>query len=126
MVREVKKEDAQKFLEKAESFYSAALDEHKKCRYDVAVFNASQAIILGNDALCIAFLGKRPSKNHREAVNLHVEASAGKENKREIVNDALEKRSEFGYTERKSSEKEANIILVKARRFIDWVKERTS
>lgn len=125
MAREVKKEEAAKFTEKAENFYGAALDEVGKGRYDVAVFDASQAIILANDAFCIASIGKRPSKDHREAVELHIQASAGMENKREIVKDALEKRSEYGYTEISASKRDADLIVVRARRLLDWVKERT-
>ena len=124
MVREVKKEEAKRYLRKSEDFYNAALDELAKNRYDVVVFNASQSIILTNDALCIAFLGKRPSKDHREAIKMHVEASAGKENKREFVRDALEKRGEFAYTEKKATEKVANLLLVNAKKFLDWVKDR--
>ncbi len=122
MVREVNREDAEKFLKKAENFYEAAADERSKGRYDVAIFNSTQSIILANDALCVALLGKRPSKDHLEAVELHVEAAAGKENRRDIVKDALEKRSEYGYTEISANEKEANILLVRAKRFLDWIK----
>jgi len=126
MVKEVRKEEAEKFIKKAEEFYLSALENYQKRRFDACTFDSSQAIILANDAFCIFFLGRRASKDHREAIQLHVQASFGKESKKEIIAEALEKRSEFGYTERKSREKEANIILVKARRFIDWVKERTS
>jgi HEPN domain-containing protein len=125
MAREVGKGEAERFLGKAESFYASAQEDLEKGRFDVAAFNASQAIILANDALCIAFLGKRPSKDHREAIQLHVQASAGKENKKEVISDALKMRGEFGYTEVKASEKEASLLLVKARRFIDWIMDRT-
>ena len=53
-----------------------------------------------------------------------VQASCGKESKREIVSEALEKRGEFGYTEKTASKNEAQLLLIKARRFLDWVKER--
>lgn len=124
MVQEVKKEEAKRYLKKAESFYTAALDEFGKSRYDVVIFDASQAIILANDALCIALLGERPSKDHREAVQLHIQASAGKENKREIISNALEMRSEYGYTEKSAKEQDARSMLIRAKRFFDWVKER--
>ena len=124
MVREVRKEDAEKFIKKAEEFYLSALENYQKKRFNACTFDSSQAIILSNDAFCIFFLGRRASKDHREAIQLHVQASAGKESKREIIAEALEKRSEFGYTEKKSSEKEANTLLIRAKRFIDWVKER--
>jgi HEPN domain-containing protein len=125
MVREIKGEEAARYLEKAKIFYSAAVDERDKGRYDVAVFNAAQGIILANDAFCIAILGARPSKDHKEAERLHVQACSGKESKREVVADALDKRSTFGYTEKTANEQEANFVLLRAQRFIEWVKKNT-
>jgi HEPN domain-containing protein len=122
MVKEIRKDEAEKFIAKAENFYNAALDNLEKGRYDVSVFNAAQSIILGNDSYCIFFLGRRPSKDHREAVQLHIEASGGKPSKKDVVNEALEKRTTFGYTEKSASQQEANLLLIKARRFLDWVK----
>ena len=124
MVRVVRKEEAIKFIKKAEEFHNSALENYQKQRYNVSIFDSSQAIILANDAFCIFNLGKRPSKDHREAIELHTRASSGKESKKEIVAEALEKRSEFGYTEKESSEKEANLLLIRAKRFLDWVKGR--
>ncbi len=125
MVRDIRKDEASDYFSKAENFYSAALDEFEKGRLDVAVFNASQAIILANDAFCITLLGKRPSKDHREAVQLHIQAAGGKESKREVVNEALEKRGTFGYTSKTATREETHMLLIRAKRFIDWVKERT-
>jgi len=68
-------------------------------------------------------LGRRASRDHREAVVLHVQASFGKQSKKEIIAEALEKRSEFGYTEKEGTEREANLLLVRAKRFLDWVKQ---
>jgi len=124
MVREVRKEEALKFINKAEEFYSSALENYQKRRLNACAFDSSQAIILANDAFCIFMIGKRASKDHREAITLHVEASASKENKKEVLNEALEKRSEFGYTEKETNEGEANLLLIRARRFLDWTKSR--
>ena len=121
MVKEVKIEEAKRYMEKAESFCMAALDDFDKNRFDVCVFNASQSIILGNDCYCIFFLGRRPSKDHSEAIEMHKEASAGKPSKKDVVAVALEKRGIFGYTEKMASQQEAKLILTKARRFLDWV-----
>lgn len=122
MAREVRRDEARKFLRKSEEFYQSALENYQKARYDASVFDSSQLIILANDAFCIFFLGRRASKDHREAVQMHVQASAGRESRKEIVVEALEKRSEFGYTERKANGKEANLLLIKSKRFLDWVK----
>ncbi len=124
-MREVRKEEANKFIKKAEEFYYSALENYQKGRYDVSIFDSSQCIILANDAFCIFALGRRASKDHKEAIELHVEASRGKENKKELVKNALEKRSEYGYTEEAGTEKEANLLLIKAKRFLEWVKERS-
>jgi len=123
MAREVRGEEADNFIKKAEQFYSSALENYQKGRFDACIFDSSQAIILANDAFCIFNLGKRASKDHREAIQLHVQASLGKENKKEIVAEALEKRGEFGYTEKEGTEKEANLLLIRAKRFLDWVKQ---
>ncbi len=123
MARDKIKVDAARYLEKSEEFYNSALENYQKGRYAACIFDASQSIILANDAFCIFFLGKKASKDHREAVLLHVQASQVRgESKKEIVVEALEKRSEFGYTEIRASEREANKILVKAKRFLDWVR----
>ena len=55
---------------------------------------------------------------------LHVEASQSKENKKEVVAEALEKRGEFGYTEKETNERDANLLLIRARRFLDWTKSK--
>lgn len=123
MVREVRKEEAEKFIKKAEEFYNSALENYQKRRYNASIFDSSQAIIMANDAFCIFNLGRRASKDHKEAVQLHVQASLGKESKKEIITEALEKRSEFGYTEKQGTEKESNMILIRAKRFLEWVKQ---
>jgi HEPN domain-containing protein len=124
MVRAVRKEEAVKFLKKAEEFYESALENYQKGRYNASIFDSSQTIILSNDAFCIFALGKRPSKDHREALRLHVEAARGRENKKEVVKEGLEKRSEFGYTEKEGNKKDANLLLIKAKRFLEWTKMR--
>lgn len=124
MAREVRKEEAMKFIRKAEEFYDTALESYQKERFSSTVLNASQSIIMANDALCIFYTGKRPSKDHREAVKLHLEASIGKENKKDIIKDALEKRGQYGYTEKSAGEKEANLLLVRSKRFMEWVRGR--
>ncbi len=122
MAREVRGEEADKFIKKAEEFYNSALDNYQRGRYNASIFDSSQCIILANDAFCIFNLGKRASKDHREAVQLHIQASLGKESKRDIVAEALERRSEFGYTEKEGNEKIANLLLIRAKRFLEWVK----
>lgn len=127
MVREVRKEMARSYLMKAEQFYASALENFQKRRYDAACFDASQSIILANDCFCIAILGKRAGKNHREAVTLHLEAGRviSDMTKKEIVSIGLDQRSEFGYTEKTAKEEDAHKLIVRSKRFVDWVKEKT-
>ena len=124
MVKEMRKEDASKFLKKGEEFYSLSLENYQKKRLNACVFDASQAIILANDAFCIFNLGRRASKDHREAISLHVQAALSRENKKETVAEALEKRGAFGDTEKETTEKDANLLLIRSRRFLDWVNMR--
>lgn len=123
MARVIRKEGTAGFVKKAEEFYYSALENYQKGRYNVSVFDSSQSVILANDAFCIFTLGRRPSKDHREAIQLHVQASGGRKSKREVLAEALEKRSEYGYTEKESTDKESNLLLIRAKRFLDWVKE---
>lgn len=122
MAREMRKDESAKFLNKAEEFYLSAQENYQKSRLNACIFDSSQAVILANDAFCIFNLGKRASKDHREAISLHVQAAASRENKKETVAEALEKRGAFGYTEKETNESEANLLLIRARRFLDWTK----
>jgi HEPN domain-containing protein len=124
MAREVRKEEAKRFIKKAIEFYYSALEDYQKRRFNAASFDSAQAIILANDAFCISVLGRRASKDHQEAIQLHNQAAMSKESRKEILGEALDKRNEFGYTEYSSTEKDANLLLVRAKRFIDWVKTR--
>ncbi len=126
MVREVRKEEATKFIEKADEFYYSALENYQKGRFNAASFDAAQAVILANDAFCISILGRRASKDHNEAIQLHVQASTSQGSKKEILAEALDKRNEFGYTESSSTQKEANILLIRSKSFIDWTRQRLS
>ena len=122
MAREIRKDDASKFIKKAEEFYQSAMENYQKGRLNASAFDSSQSIILANDAFTIYALGRRASKDHREAIQMHITASGGKESKRDILAEALEKRSEFGYTDRECKDSEANLLLVRTKRFIEWAK----
>ncbi len=126
MAREVRKAEADKFIRKSEEFYYSALENYQKGRLNAAAFDAAKSIILANDAFCISMLGRRASKNHNEAIQLHVQAASNNESKKDILAGALDQRNEFGYTETSSSEKEANLLLVRSKRFMDWVKSKLS
>lgn len=121
MAREVRKDESMRFLDKAKEFYKSALENHQKGRYSASLFDSSQSIILANDGYCIFRLGRRPSKDHKEAVRLHIEASFGGESKKEIITEALEKRGKYGYTEVETRPKDSQLLLIRAKRFLDWI-----
>ena len=94
----------------------------QKKRHTASIFDSSQSIILANDCYCIYVLGRRPSKDHREAIKMHVEASSSKRSKKEILTEALEMRSKYGYTQVDTNPKDTQLLLIRAKRFLDWVK----
>ena len=126
MAKEVRKEEARKFLDKSEEFYFSALENFQKKRHTASIFDSSQSIILANDGYCIYILGRRPSKDHREAIQMHVEASSGRKSKKEIITEALEMRSKYGYTQVETNPRDTQLLLIRAKRFLDWVKDKVT
>lgn len=123
MVKEVDRQTAERYLGKAEEFYETALNAIENKKYDAAMFNATQAIFLANDAFCIHFLGRRASKDHRESVNLHLQAArvVSDTSKKDVIAGIFDERSESGYTEKFTKQEEARKTIIQTRRFIDWV-----
>lgn len=103
MVKEYPKDYAKDFLKKSKKFLDIAtliLERYP----EEAAFNATQSIINANDALTIFMLGKRASKDHREAILLHREVvkKIGDSSKLSIVQMSLESREVTGYDIKKS------------------------
>jgi len=126
MVKEIDRQTAERYLEKSEEFYETASKALEDRKYDAAMFNATQAIFLANDAFCIHFLGKRASKDHRESVNLHLQAArvVSDTSKKGVIAGIFDERSESGYTEKYTKPEEAQKIIIQTRRFINWVKDK--
>ncbi len=124
-MREYSREYAKDFLDKAKKFLEIARQTAGKYPEEAA-FNAIQATINANDAFTIAVLGKRASKDHREAVIFHKEASMKiGESKADIVNFELDARDATGYDVKKRLRKgETELLIKRAERFIDWVESR--
>ena len=124
MVRELDKAEAKNYLRKADEFLDVSGDAMARSRFNAAGFNAIQAIINANDALTIYIAGIRASQDHREAIKTHVEVirmindSSGKL----ILANALDKRSEVGYSGKDASKALAEKLLKDAMNFIEWVK----
>jgi len=125
MAREFDKAEARNYLRKAEEFLEVSGDAMARSRFNAAGFNAIQAIINANDALTIYIAGIRASQDHREAIKTHVEAvrmindSSGKQ----MLVNALDKRSEVGYSGKDASKALADGLLRDAMNFIKWVKK---
>ena len=126
--REETKDRARDFLLQAKEFLSSALDYLNKSRPNGAGFDAIQAMINSNDALTIHFLGKRASKDHREATGLHVDVVKiiHDDSGRAIIKEALDKRSGVGYVGKKISISDAKSIVDKAIKFVGWVEKTIS
>ena len=125
MVKEVNKKEALNYLKQAEEFLDSARDNLNAGRFNVAGFNATQSIINANDALTIYFLGRRASKDHREAIKLHVDVvrEINDSSCRNIIKTALDMRSTVGYMGLSTSRKNAENLIRLASKFIEWVKK---
>ena len=125
MARELDKVEAKNYMRKAEEFLEEAKDAMLKSRFNAAGFNAIQAVINANDALTIYIIGIRASQDHREAIKTHVETirmindSSGKQ----MLINALDKRSDVGYSGKDASKAVADVLLRDAMNFIKWVKK---
>lgn len=122
MVREYPKEYAKDYLEKAKRFLTIAINNIENYPEEAA-FNAVQSTINANDAFTIWILGKRASKDHREAIILHKEAAKKiGESRSETVIKELDSRDITGYdVKKKLSRRECEILIRRAERFVNWV-----
>ncbi len=122
-MREYPKSYAKDFLAKSEIFIEIAKQVQDVYPREAA-FNAVQATINANDAFTISVLEKRASKDHREALILHKEASAKTGDSRlDTVHKALDSRDAVGYDVKKHiSKSECELLIKRADRFIYWVR----
>lgn len=98
MVKEIRKEGFADYLRKADEFLENAKEAFLKNRFNVAGFNAIQSVINSNDALTIAIIGKRASRDHREALRMHTEVVRviNDSSFRQILKRSLDSRTEVG------------------------------
>ena len=124
MVKEVRKSESSSHLQQAEEFLEIAKKGFERNFYNASGFNAIQAIINANDAICIHLLGRRASTDHREAIKLHTDLTRtiNDASQKRRLSMALEKRSEVGYLGKPISKKIAENLLKDAIIFIEWTK----
>jgi len=125
MVRKINKSEAKNYLDKAEEFLDESKDAMLKSRFTASAFNSIQSIINANDALTIFVIGVRASKDHREAINTHIETirTTGDVSGKQILIKALNMRSEVGYSGKAVGKGLAEKLLKDAINFIEWVKK---
>ena len=128
MVREAVKEEALTYLRRAEEFLNSAYMSVEQGWHNVAGFNATQAVINSNDALTVYYLEKRASRDHKEAVRLHIDVvrKINDTTGRDILKHALDQRSLVGYTAKAISKDDAVRLIKSATKFVEWVKRLVS
>ena len=126
MVKEVNKSESSSYIKQAEEFLELSKEGFEKNYYNASGFNAIQAIINANDAICIRFLGRRASTDHREAIKLHIDVIRviNDASQKRRLSNALEKRAEIGYLSKTTSKKVAEKLLRDAIIFIGWATRR--
>ena len=126
MAKKVSKFGSSSYIKQAEEFLELAKKGFEREFYNASGFNAIQAIINANDAICIHLLGRRASTDHREAIKLHTDLTriTNDASQKQRLNNALEKRSEVGYLGKITSKKVAEKLLKDAIVFIEWTKRQ--
>lgn len=82
-------------------------------------------MINANDALTIYFLERRASKDHREAIKMHIDVIRiiNDRSQRNRLKEALDLRSYVGYLGTPISKRDAEKLVRSATQFILWVKK---
>ena len=125
MASGVKKKEAIQYLKQSEEFLASSKDNMKTKRYNAAGFNAIQSMINANDALTIYFLERRASRDHREAIKMHIDVVKiiNDSSWRKKLKEALDMRSNAGYTGTNISKSDAEKLVRHATQFIEWVRK---
>jgi uncharacterized protein (UPF0332 family) len=125
MVKEIRKKEASQYLSQAEEFLASASQNLQEKRFNAAGFSAIQSMINANDALTIYYLERRASKDHREAIKLHVDVVKiiNDSSQRNRFKEAMDKRAYVGYLGTPISKKEAEKLLRSATQFLIWIRK---
>ena len=125
MAKEIRKSESGSYIKQAEEFLELAKRGFERELYNASGFNAIQAIINANDAICIYLLGRRASTDHREAVKLHTDLIRviNDASQKRRLSGALEQRAEAGYLGKVVSKNAAEKLIKDAITFIEWVKK---
>lgn len=119
------KENALQRIKDANEFLSSANDNFEKRRFKVCVDNAVDAMIAANDAFTIGLIEQLATRNHREAVRLHIEAGRKiSANKSSLLKKMLDLRHKKTYRPVSVSKNLAEETLRKATKFVRWIEEQ--
>jgi len=115
----------EEFLRKSDDFLEEARDAFVKARFDVAALNAAQSAINANDALTLRFLGKRATRDHKEALKLNkqVVTELNESEGRPLLRELLDAKRIYGYSAKNCSKREAERLLRNAQKFNSWVRK---
>ena len=124
---EVPRREARRLLAKAREFLRAGQDAAERDQLDAALLNAIHAAIAANDAVCVAFLGRRSSDpDHQRTVDL-LENVAEFEPEARIrsrqLRSLIAKKNFVAYEARRATAAEARDGLERAVRFVAWTDE---
>ena len=112
-------------LKDADEFLTSSKDNLDSGRFKASLDHAIDAVIAANDAFTIHFVEQIASADHREAVALHKLAGQKiSENKANDLLELLEERHRKTYRSVSVNRDLAELMLKKATRFLNWVKDK--
>jgi len=120
----------QEFLRQSRRFWEVAEAVHDPEHTSQAAGNAIHAVIAANDALCLHQLGERPGgESHSEAAQFLQRACSGTRWEQEAAQKAgqytriIREKNAVEYEGRSIGAEAADLIVKRAKRFLDWVEE---
>jgi HEPN domain-containing protein len=124
---QVRRAEAQLYLDKAVQFIEQARSGLDADRNDAALLDAIHAAISGTDAATVALAGVRSTDpDHQRAADLLEEVAGsgpeGRERARQL-RTLLARKNTVEYESRKASVKDARDGVERAGRIVDWAKE---
>lgn len=122
--------DWQGFLRQSRRFWEVAETVHDPEHASQAASNAIHAVIAANDALCLHQLGERPGgESHSEAAQFLQRACRGTRWEQDAARRArhytqiIREKNAAEYEGRSIGPEAADMIMKRAKRFLDWVEE---
>ena len=121
MVKDAVKHEALGYLRQSEELLDSAILSLDNNWNNAAGFSAIQAIINANDALTVYHLEKRASRDHKEAIRLHIDVirKINDTSGRDILKHALDQRSVVGYTATPISKDDSNYAKSELRMLLN-------